>query len=86
MRLVLAMLLAGSPAMAEAPEMIDATKLSVAELLALAADARADASAHGCCDWGGMGCRVEAVSRVQARRTQPAAPAIPLIAVPDAPE
>ncbi len=36
--------------------MIDATKLSVAELMALADAERQNAERHNCCDWGGGGC------------------------------
>lgn len=42
---------AGAPA-----EPIDATTLTVAELLALAAAERERADPSGCCDWGGLGC------------------------------
>ena len=38
---------------------IDATKLSVAELLALAGAARESASHVNCCDWSGGGCQPE---------------------------
>lgn len=36
--------------------MIDATKLTVAELQAMAADERESATRVQCCDWGGGGC------------------------------
>ena len=39
--------------------MIDATKLSVAELQALAAAERENATHINCCDWGGGGCQPE---------------------------
>jgi hypothetical protein len=39
--------------------MIDATKLSVAELQALAAEERENATFLNCCDWGGGGCQPE---------------------------
>ena len=35
---------------------IDATKLSVAELMALADEERQNATPAHCCDWGGGGC------------------------------
>ncbi len=39
--------------------LIDASKLSVAELQALAAAERANATHINCCDWGGNGCDPE---------------------------
>lgn len=39
--------------------MIDATKLSVTELQALAAAERENATHINCCDWGGSGCQPE---------------------------
>ena len=39
--------------------MIDAAKLSVAELQALAAAERENATHINCCDWGGIGCQPE---------------------------
>ena len=67
--------------------LIDAKHLSVAELQARAAEERANAGAHSCCDWGGGGCRVETVRWMQDRRSQPpAASTIPLIAGDEAPE
>lgn len=62
--------------------MIDATKLSAQELMAMAALARDDAQAHNCCDWGGLGCRPETLER----QSQPAEPAIALIAGAEDPE
>ncbi|MDD9921620.1 MAG: hypothetical protein OXQ92_04965 [Boseongicola sp.] len=58
-QLILILALAGPVAAqepAEAPALIDATKLSVAELMALAAAEREAQDALGCCDWGGLGC------------------------------
>ena len=49
------------------PHMIDATTLTVAELMALAAEERESAQAHDCCDWGGLGCRVGAVREENGR-------------------
>jgi|AMFO01.1.fsa_nt_gi hypothetical protein len=46
----------GSPVAAQQSGMIDATKLSVAELMALAAAERAAPTRLSCCDWGGLGC------------------------------
>ncbi len=44
------------------PKMIDATGLSVKELMALAAAERAAPDAMSCCDWGGLGCQPHAQS------------------------
>lgn len=53
--------------------MVDASKLSVAELQALAAAARAEAGREMCCDWGGLGCVPHTVrsaaERLKAART-----------------
>ena len=49
------------------PELIDATRLSVTELMALAAAERDGAEAHSCCDWGGLGCRAETMSAARSR-------------------
>ncbi len=46
----------GTPVATQQPGMIDATKLSVAELMALAAAERAAPTRLSCCDWGGLGC------------------------------
>ena len=89
MRALLAAMLIGGPAMAEAPaiRMIDASELTVEELLALAAAERENAGPHSCCDWGGMGCRVDTVAWKQAEPSQPpAALAMPLMAGAEAPE
>lgn len=62
MRAIILIIALASPAASQQisepaqPTLIDATKLSVAELLALAAQERAEQSAQGCCDWGGLGC------------------------------
>ena len=42
-------------------KMIDGTKLTVEELMAMAAAEREAEGAHTCCDWGGMGCQPEKV-------------------------
>ena len=51
---------AGEPAEPEI-KMIDGTKLTVEELMAMAAAEREAEGAHTCCDWGGMGCQPEKV-------------------------
>ena len=64
MRSLLVFLFAvASPAFAGEGEfrLIDATKLSVEELMAMAAEARQNAQLHDCCDWGGLGCVPETV-------------------------
>lgn len=88
MRAILAVLLTSSAAFAEEStiRMIDARDLSVEELIAMAAAERENAGAYSCCDWGGMGCRVETVAWMKERQSQPAAPAMPLIAGVAAPE
>lgn len=53
--------------------MIDATKLSVAELQALAAAERETPTHVNCCDWGGGGCnpeRARAMMGLEARLVQ----------------
>ena len=75
MRAAIIAILLASPALAgddavtvvNGIRMIDATKLSVAELQALAAEERENAGAHSCCDWGGGGCRVETVGWMQSK-------------------
>ncbi|NNL73934.1 MAG: hypothetical protein HKP29_11265 [Silicimonas sp.] len=52
--------------------MIDATGLTVQELMALALTEREAGAAHSCCDWGGLGCRAETMSaaRSEMRRAE----------------
>ncbi|NNC60508.1 MAG: hypothetical protein HKO05_11025 [Erythrobacter sp.] len=54
------------------PRMIDATGLTVQELMALALAEREAGAAHSCCDWGGLGCRAETMSaaRSEMRRAE----------------
>lgn len=54
--LLLAAALIASPAQGQEIEMIDATKLSVADLMAMAAAERDTPTPLNCCDWGGLGC------------------------------
>jgi len=67
MRYLAILLLSATPLWAEGesatPEikMIDATTLTVEELMALAAAERESVGAHTFCDWGGMGCEPEKV-------------------------
>lgn len=46
------------PEIAAAPQIIDATKLTVEELMALARAERERPTSFSCCDWGGLGCVV----------------------------
>ena len=45
------------------PRLVDATKLTVEELLALAVAERERADRLGCCDWGGLGCMIHRPGR-----------------------
>lgn len=47
---------------------IDATKLSVAELMALADEERQTATRAQCCDWGGGGCDAAAALAERSAR------------------
>ncbi|MDJ0826029.1 MAG: hypothetical protein QNJ16_11055 [Rhodobacter sp.] len=50
------------------PRLVDATQLSVAELLSMAAEERTNASWLKCCDWGGPGCTAEAKPEPQSAK------------------
>ena len=54
--LALTVALLAPPAMAQEIKLIDATKLTVADLMALAAAERDAPTPLNCCDWGGLGC------------------------------
>ena len=74
MRGLLALVLMTGSASAEhfQIEMIDARSMSVEQTRALAIAERENADAHSCCDWGGLGCRVETLALVAARMSRPA--------------
>ena len=82
MRMLAATLLIAAPAFADTPK--DTSALSGEALLALAAAERETADAHDCCDWGGMGCRIETLAQSDGEVVQP--PVIPLITGAEAPE
>ena len=51
-------LLMATPATAQQITMIDATTLTVEQLMAMAAAERDAPTPLSCCDWGGLGCVV----------------------------
>ena len=74
MRTILILLSASvAPAFAAEVEIqvIDATELSVAEFLAMAAEARQNAENHDCCDWGGLGCVPDSVRSASVADRRP---------------